>query len=88
MQLTAPGNLEGVGALCLLHAQGYVGVELAEEPVAQMAAGHVLALLAGERRVIDNKLHRNGRLTDFLERNGRHMVNGAERVANMDIGNA
>ena len=49
MELTAPGHLEGVGAFRLLDAQGDIRVQLAEQPVAQMAAGHIFSLLACKR---------------------------------------
>ncbi len=53
-----------------------------------MAAGDIFAFPSGKRRVIDDKMHGNGRLRDLLERNRNRIVRGAECVADMDIRDA
>ena len=46
MQLAPAGNLEALGRLRFLHAKAYVGIQLPEETVPQMAGGYILAFFA------------------------------------------
>ena len=61
VQLAAARDLELLGAE-LLDAQGDVGLDLAHEAVAEVAAGDVLALLAGEGGGVGAEGHADGRL--------------------------
>lgn len=53
----------------------------------QMAGGHILAFLPGERTVIDNKVHRNSRFGYFLERYRFRCFRCADRIADPQVCN-
>ena len=57
VQLAAAGDAELVGAAGIFHAQRHVGDELALQALAYLAAGDVLAILAGERRIVHLERH-------------------------------
>ena len=86
MQLASAGHLETLGGVSLLDAEGNVRIQLAEQSVADVTAGDIFSFLTGERGVVYHELHGNGRLTDLLERDRSDIVGGAERVADVDIG--
>ena len=88
MQFAAAGDLEVVRAVGLFDPQGNVGVQLAHQTVAQVAGGHVFALLPCERAVIHEEMHRDGRFGDLLEGDGRRRQRIAERIADVDALNA
>ncbi len=88
MQLAAPGDLEAVCGVGLLHTERDVGVQLAEQPVTNVAAGHEFTLLTCKRGVIHHKVHGNGGLTDLLERDWGDIVGRAERVSDVDVRDA
>ena len=85
VQLSSARYLEGVGAVGFLNAQGDIGFDLLEQSVAQVAGGDVLALLAREGRVVDDKVHGDGRLVDLNERQRLHTVAGTDGLADVDI---
>ena len=82
MQLTAAAHLEAVRRE-LLDAKRDIGVQLAEQTLAQVAGGDVLSLLTGERAVVDHEVHRDGRLGNLLERNGLRRFGTRNRVADV-----
>ena len=88
MELAPAGDLEGLGGVRILHPQGYVGIQLSVEPVPEMAAGHVLAVLAGQRRIVDIKGHGDGGLGDLLEGDGHRILGGTQGIADMKIADA
>ena len=53
-----------------------------------MAAGDILAFLARKGGIVDDKVHGNCGLRNFLERNGLRIVGGTEGVPDMDVRNA
>jgi hypothetical protein len=70
VQLAAAQHLEGVGRVCLQHAQGHVGFHFFEESLADIARGDELALLAGEGSIVRQKLHLHRGLFDLEQ--GKH----------------
>ena len=88
MQFTAAGYLKGLRGLCILHAKGYVRIELSVQPVANVTAGDILAVLAGKRRVVDAEGHRDRGLGNLLERNCLGCLGRADRITDMEIGDA
>ena len=53
-----------------------------------MSGGDKFAFFTGQRRIVYDKVHGNGRLGNFLERNRFRIVRGTEGIADVDIGNA
>ena len=53
-----------------------------------MTACHIFSFLSGQRRVIDDKLHGDRGLGDLLERNGLGILGRAQRITDMDVGDA
>ena len=85
MQLASAGNLEGVGVLGILHTQGYVGVQLSVQPVADVAGSDVFSFLAGQRTVVDTEVHGDCRLLDLLERDRVRLIHRADGIADVKI---
>ena len=85
MQLAAARYLEGVRILGVLDTQADVGIQLAEQTVAQMTGGHVFPLLTGERAVVDDEVHRDRRLGNFLERDRLRRVYSTDRIADVQV---
>src|SRR6185312_54586 len=77
VQLAATGDAQDIRLVSVLDAQGDVALQLALQPLAQLAAGDILPLAAGVGRGVDLKVHRQGRLVDADRRQAR----GRERVA-------
>ena len=50
-----------------------------------MAGGYEFTFLSGKRTVIYDKVHGDGRLGNFLERNRYRIFRGADRISNVDI---
>ncbi len=87
MKLAPAGDFKGIGGVGFFHAKGDISIELFKKTVADMAAGNVFTFLSGKRGIIYHKMHGNGRLADFLERNRRNIIGGAEGVSNVNIRN-
>ena len=88
MKLAAAGHLEAVRAVRLLHPQADVRVQLPKQTVAQMAGGDKLSLLAGQRAVVDHKVHGDGGFGYLLERNGLRLCRGTDGISDVDVGNS
>ena len=91
MHLTAAANAECVGGVGFVYAQGYVLEQLTEQTLTQVAGGNKLALLAGERRVVDHKGHLNGRLGNLNERQSLNVLGVAQGLTDgyaLDAGEA
>ena len=80
LQLAAAGDVEGILVVALGDLQRDVALRLAQQAVADDAALHLVALLAGERAVIDAERHGKRRRVDRLRRD--RLVDGrvGERV--------
>ena len=87
MQLAAAAHLEAVRRE-FFDAERDIGIQLAEQTVTQMAGGDVLALLTGERAVVDHEVHRDGRLGNLLEGNRLRGLGARNRVADVQVGDA
>ena len=85
MQFAAAAHLECVGAVGFVHAQGHVGLKLAHETGAQVAAGDVFALAARKGAVVDREGHGDGRLGDAHKGQGLHLLGRAHGIADADI---
>ena len=85
MQLAPPRDLECVGVLRVLDAKRDIGVQFAVQAVTDVAGGHILSFLAGERTVIDAEIHRDGGLFDLLKCDRVRRVGRAYGVADMQI---
>ena len=84
----AGGDVEDAGLVGVLHLDGDVGFEFAHQAVADGARGDVLALLAGERAVVDGKLHLHGGRVDFHERQRFKLRGADQRLADINVFNA
>ncbi len=62
MQLAATGDGQNVGVVSLLHAQADVCLQLAQEPLTQLARRHETPLAPGKRRGVDAEGHLDRRL--------------------------
>jgi hypothetical protein len=82
VQLAAPVHDENVGILGVLDTQRDVLEQFALQALADLAAGHVLAFAAGERRGVDHEVHGQRRLVD-LEQRQRIRVLGSQSVVPM-----
>ena len=84
MQQTAAGDVELV-ALHLVgrHAQGDVGFQLLHQPIAQLPAGDIGAVLTDERRIVDAEEHLQRRLIDGDRRQGDRVVEVGDGVADV-----
>ena len=85
MQLATTRHHEGVGIFGELHPQRHVGLQFALQAFADLAAGHVLALAAGQRRGVDQKFHGQRRLVDAQQRQRVGVAHLAERGADVDV---
>ena len=85
MQLSTAGHLEAVRGIGLLHPQGYVGVQLPEQPVADMAGGHIFSLLPCEGAVVYHEIHGDGGLGNFLEGDSLGILRRADGVSDVEI---
>ena len=68
-----------------LHAQRHVGLQFRLQPVPQLAAGDVLALAAGQRRVVDAEVHGQRRLVDLEHRQRRGIGRVGDGHADADL---
>ena len=87
MQLAASGYLETLSGISLLHTQADIRVQLAEQTVTQVTGGDIFTLFTGQRAVIYQEVHGNGRLGNLLERNGYRVFRRAQGIADMDVRN-
>ena len=81
LQLAAAGDVEGVLVVALGDFQRDVAFRLAQQPVADDAALHLVALLAGERAVVDAKRHGERRRIDRLRRDRLRRPTGRQSVS-------
>ena len=87
MQYAAAGDLERF-SVDILYPQRDIALDLLEQTLAQLAAADILALLAEKRRIVDAEHHRDGRLVDRDGRHGLRRFGVADRVGDIDIGDA
>ena len=85
VQLAAPGNHEGVGAVGLFDAQREIAAQLVEQPLAQFAAGAPFAFAPRERRSIDPKGDAHRRLFHVNDRQRHWVLRVRQRLADGDI---
>ena len=85
VQLAAAGDLELVRVVRVLDAQRDVVQQLLLEALADLAAGEVLAFLAGERRLVDLEGHADGRLVHLQRRQPFGLIAVAERVGDAQV---
>ena len=55
---------EGIGILARLDPEGKILLEFLVQTILDVSRSHELSVLSEERRVIDGKEHRHGRLVD------------------------
>ena len=84
VKLAAPRHLELIGVLRRLHAQGDVVDGLLGQAVAQIAAGDVFSVAAGERRIVDLKGHGDRRLIDDQGGQGLDGLRIAQGIGDVD----
>ena len=82
---TAAGDAQRVGGAGVFDAQGDVGLKLAVEAVADVAAGDVLAVLAGEGGIVDGEDHVEGGLVDVDEGQGFGAFEVGDGVADVHV---
>ena len=85
VQLAAAGDLEGLGRISILDPQRNIRIKFSVEPVADMAAGDIFSVFAGQRRIVDVESHGDRGLGDLLERDGHRIIHRAQRIADMKI---
>ena len=88
LELAAAADLERVGALGRADLDRDVAQDLPLEPGLDLAAGHVLALAAGERRGVDAERHAQRRRVDVEARQRPRVGRVGERVADRHLGQA
>ena len=84
VQHAAAGNGELLGAGDRLDPQGDVPLQLAHQPLAEVAAGEVLSVAAGQRRSVDAEGHFQRRLVDLQPRQRAGIGGRGHRVADFD----
>ena len=85
VQLAAARDLEDAVFVGLPHLQRDVALQLALQPVPDLAAGDELAFAAGQRRVVDAEVHRQRRLVDAQHRQRLRVVQVGDRHADADV---
>ena len=85
LQFAAPGDDIGVRSRRILDAQGDIALGLLVKSVADDAARHLVAFGSGERRIIDQERHRQGRRIDRLRLQRLDDVGRAERVGDVEF---
>ena len=86
MHLAAAHDAEGIVGGGILDLQGDILQQLAHQAVTDLAGGDVLALLAGERGIVDREGHLDRGVVDLDEGQGLHLAGVADGVADGDIG--
>ena len=86
MQFAAPGDQELVGGVGLLHAQGDVGFQFLEQPVAEIPGRDVFAFPPGEGAGVDREGHLDRRLVDRHGRQCQRLFGVRQRLADPDLG--
>ena len=71
LQFAAAGDFHRVLVVDFAHAQRHIAFGLAQQAVADHAAGDLVAFGAGERRIVDAERHRQRRRIDRLRRDRR-----------------
>ena len=77
---------EGIVGGGIFHTQGNVLQQLALQAVTDLAAGDVLAFLAGKRGIVDGEGHLNGRIVDLNKGQRLNLAGVAHGVADGNIG--
>ena len=77
---------EGIVGGGIFHTQGNVLQQLALQAVTDLAAGDVLAFLAGKRGIVDGEGHLNGRIVDLNKGQRLNLAGVAHSVADGNIG--
>ena len=85
MHLATAHDAEGIGGGRVLHLQGDVLQQFLLQTVADLAAGDVLALAAGQRAVVDGEGHLDGGVVDLHEGQRLHAGGAAQGVADGDV---
>ena len=85
VQDAAAGDRELLGAGDRLDAEGDVLLQLLHQPLAEVAAGEILAFLAGQGRSVHAEGHLQRRLVDHQARQGPGRIAVAHRVADLDV---
>ena len=86
LQFAASGNFHGIPVRRFGDAQRDIAFGLAQQPVANHAAGHLVAFGSGERRVVDDERHRNRGRIDGLRLERRIDYGIAEGVGDRALG--
>ena len=85
LQFAAAGDFHRILVVGLAHAQRHVAFRLAQQAVADHAAGHLVAFGAGERGIVDAERHRQRRRIDRLRRDRRLDRRIADRLADRGV---
>ncbi|CDA98224.1 putative uncharacterized protein [Lachnospiraceae bacterium CAG:215] len=88
MKLPATGYFVTVGIFRLFHTKTDIRVQFPEQTVAQMTGSDKFSLLSCKWTVVDDELHGNGRLRNFLERDRFRIFRRAERISDRNIRNS
>ncbi len=83
VQFTSSADLKGIRVLCILNAQRYIRIQLPHETFPDLPGCAVFSLTAGERAVIDDKIHGDRRLRDLLERNCIFLSRRTDRITDL-----
>jgi hypothetical protein len=84
VQLTAPGDQEGIGAVRVSYTQSYVAAQLLVQALADLARGAPASLPACKGRGVHPKGHAHGRLFHLDDRQGLRVL-GSASVSPMAI---
>ena len=88
MEFTTARYFESIGAVRFFDAERYVGLDFAEQAVAEVTAGDVVPFLTGERTVVDVENHGQGRFVDVDARQGFRILRVGNGFTDLEVGNA
>ena len=85
MKFSTSGNFKCLSCISVFYTKADICVELTVETVTKMTGGNVFTFLTGQRTVIYDEVHGNGRLGNLLERNCLRVFSAAESITDMDV---
>src|SRR6185503_10662474 len=85
LQFTAPGYFELIGRVSFFNADRHVAENLFVESFLDLPRRHKSPLASRERLVVDAEDHRDGRFVDSDRGQRMRVVDGSDRVADVDV---
>ena len=85
MQFPSSRHKKAISAVGLIDAERYIGLQLLEQALAQVARGEEFAFASGEWTVVDGEGHLYGRLINRHAREGNRVVGIGDGVADAHV---